>query len=259
MLIAQISDPHVLQKGELLSDQVDTCERLRRCVECINQFKPAIDIVIASGDLIHNGTIEEYQSLKDILSQLNIPIYLIPGNHDDRDNLRQVFNNHDYFEDNEFLHYAIEKYPIRLIGLDTLIPGEMGGELCEKRLAWLERKLSEEPEKPTIIFMHHPPFDVGIVCMDLINCANKEGLEDIVLQHPQVLRVLSGHVHRHISVRFANTVGIVAPSSATQLSLELSDISPDIIIPWSEHEIPAFLLHYWKEGAGFITHSYGVK
>ena len=108
------------------------------------------------------GRPEEYAVLNRLIEPLRMPVYAIPGNHDERRAFKEAFAAHTYLpSDGEFLHYAIEDYPLRLIGLDTTIPGEEGGMMCAERLSWLDARLSEERERPTAIFMHHPPFLTG--------------------------------------------------------------------------------------------------
>lgn len=95
--------------------------------------------------------------MKALLADLRAPIYLMPGNHDQGANLRQVFADHAYLaSDRDHLSYVVDDYPIRLIMLDNTLPGEKSGRLDHQRLAWLEAQLAAAPEAPTLIFMHHP-------------------------------------------------------------------------------------------------------
>src|ERR1051325_2747885 len=101
---------------------------------------------------------------------------MILGNHDRRENFRRVFSDYrGVTSDPEFVQFVVDDYPVRLIGLDTLVPGRSGGELCEKRLAFLETALAADSEKPVVIFMHHPPFTHGIRHMDEINLQSGQG------------------------------------------------------------------------------------
>src|SRR5688500_6288942 len=96
-----------------------------------------------------------------------MPVYLIPGNHDSREQMRASFPDHRYLAQSpQFIQYAIEDYPVRLLALDTVIPKKSGGELCEERLDWLEAKLREAPDRPTLVMMHHAPFATGLSYMD---------------------------------------------------------------------------------------------
>ena len=251
MLLAQISDLHVTAKGKKLYDRIDTIGHLRNAVRHLNDLAPRPDFVIVTGDLVDGGSTAEYETLRDLLAGLSIPYVLMPGNHDERGNLRRVFADHTYLPKNgEFIQYTIEDLPLRLIALDTLIPGEAGGRLCPARLDWLEVRLEEHPQRPTLIAMHHPPFNTGLVGMDAINCDNGAALGAIVARHPQVERIVCGHVHRPISVRWHGTVVTTAPATAHQVTLDLKEASPTSWIM----EPPACHLHYWRPENGLVTH-----
>ena len=252
MLIAQISDMHVKGPGSTAMAGIDTTTGLNRAVAHLIALRPRPDIVLATGDLVAEGTDEEYGVLRDSMRTLTAPVYLIPGNHDDRDGMRRAFPDHAYLpKDGNFLQYVIDDYPVRLIALDTLVPGENGGWLCAERLAWLEARLAEAPERPTVIFMHHPPFVSGIAELDGIRCEGGEELGVIVARHPQVERVLCGHIHRPIQVRWHGTLASTCPSTAVQMGL---DLRPDGPFGWSA-EPNACQLHLWRPDVGLISHT----
>ncbi|HXV23834.1 MAG TPA: metallophosphoesterase, partial [Alphaproteobacteria bacterium] len=130
MILAQISDTHVCAKGMQLYGRIDTNAGLRRAVESINLLRPRPDAVLASGDLTESGAADEYAALRAILDRLEMPLYVMPGNHDSQDRLRAAFADHAYLPKDGFLHYTIKLGPVRLIALDTVVPGEDGGTLC---------------------------------------------------------------------------------------------------------------------------------
>jgi 3',5'-cyclic AMP phosphodiesterase CpdA len=213
---------------------------------------PRPDVVLATGDLVDVGTAEEYRHLRELLAPLPMPVFLIPGNHDDRAALSAVFADHAYLpRDGGFLQYAVEGYPLRLIGLDTHVPGSGAGLMCERRLAWLDARLGEAPARPTLIFMHHPPFATGIDHMDAIGLGGADLMAAVVGRHPQVERVVCGHLHRPIQVRWAGTVACSAPSTAHQVVLDLAPAAPSVF----NFEPPAILLHVWDERLGLVTHT----
>ena len=249
MLIAQISDTHVMPEGALMSGVVDTAPFLERAVAHINALEPRPDVVLASGDLVDAGGLEEYRRLRGILAKLAMPVYLIPGNHDARANLRAAFPDHRYLQSGDFIQYAIEDHDLRLIGLDTLTPGAPHGELCDARLNWLEAKLKES-NRPALLFMHHPPFSCGIAEFDTMDLeVGAARLAAIVRANPQVERVLCGHVHRPVQTRWAGTMASIGPSTAHYATL---DFRPDVAVTFSM-EPPAIALHHW-DGAALVTH-----
>jgi Icc protein len=250
MLIAQISDTHVRPKGVLAMGRVDTAGHLARAVAHINALRPAPDLVLATGDLVDAGMAEEYAHLRELLAPLAMPVRLIPGNHDLREPLRAAFADHHYLPRDGFLQYVVDSGPLRLIALDTLTPGAPHGELCAQRLDWLEGRLAESG-KPTILFMHHPPFECGMKEFDKARLnVGADRLAAIVQRHPNIERILCGHVHRPIQARWAGTIVAVAPSTAHQATL---DLSPDADLMYSM-EPPAVVLHQWRPGTGIVTH-----
>ncbi len=253
MLICQISDLHVKTPGLLSYGVVDTSAMLRACVAHIAALRPQPDIVIASGDLTDAGRGDEYHHLRELLAPLTMPVYLLPGNHDHRERMQVVFADHTYLEqDPPFMQYAVEEFPVRILALDTVIPHAGAGTLCHTRLDWLAARLDEQRTRPTIIVMHHPPFRTLIAHMDEMGMdrASSDALKAIVQRHPQVERVLCGHLHRPIQVRWAGTLASTAPSPAHQVALNLAaDAPPQFVM-----EPPAYQLHHWSADSGLVTH-----
>jgi Icc protein len=251
MIIAQITDMHVRPVGRFAYERVDTNAMLADTIAAIMAIERRPDMVIATGDLTDCGLEEEYELLQEILDPLSMPIYMVPGNHDRRENLRAVFGSDGYLpRSGTFLHYVVEDQPVRLIGLDTVIPGMGHGELCAERLQWLADRLAEEPDQPTVIFMHHPPFSTGLAEMDRINCRNGAEMAGIVARYGNVERVVCGHHHRPIQRRWAGTIGSVAPGTAHQVTL---DLVPDRASSF-RMEPPAYQLHVWSADS-LVSHT----
>jgi 3',5'-cyclic AMP phosphodiesterase CpdA len=250
MLIAHISDLHIRAPGELAYRHVDTAAHLRRCIAHILAQTPLPDVVVATGDLADLGRPEEYAHLVKLLEPLAMPLYLIPGNHDDRVALRSAFPGHGYLQGRgEFLQYATRVGPLRLIGLDTVVPGQGGGLLCASRLQWLEGELTRDRAAPTVILMHHPPFATGIEHMDRVGLRAAHPLEPIVRRHPNIERILCGHLHRTIFRRYGGTIAVTCPSPAHQVALDLSPGGPSAFVL----EPPGYMLHRWTESEGLVS------
>jgi len=225
---------------------------LRTCVRSILNLPRHPDVVVATGDLTDCGLEEEFRLLNEILSPLPMPVFLLPGNHDRREEMVKALPQHTYLSlDDGFLHYTIDDYPVKLIALDSVVPGYGHGELCPARLAWLQARLEERKADPVMVMLHHPPFPTGIASMDSINCRNGAELADIIQRYPNVERVIAGHHHRPIQVRYAGTIGSVAPSTAHQV---LMDLSGEAVDDQFIMEPPAFHLHLWTPESGVITH-----
>jgi 3',5'-cyclic-AMP phosphodiesterase len=252
MLIAQLTDTHIKPSGRLAYRRVDTASCLRRAVAQVAGLTRQPDVVLVTGDLVDAGLPEEYALLRSILDELPRPYYVIPGNHDERRALAAGFRDHAYLpQDGEFLHYVVDDHKLRLIGLDSIVPGEPGGAMCAKRCAWLAARLGEAPDRPTVVFVHHPPFKTGIEHMDAMRLADEERFAALIRRHPQVVRVLCGHVHRAIQAPFAGTTASIAPSTAHQVALDLRPQGPSAFVL----EPPGFQLHLYEEHTGLVTHT----
>lgn len=250
MLIAQITDLHLRAAGRKAYRVVDTGRYLPPAIATLNALDPRPDVVLITGDLTDFGRPEEYAALREQLEALELPWYVIPGNHDERSALRQAFPEHAWLGQTGFMHYTLEAYPVRLIGLDTLVPGEGRGELCRERLEWLSQRLAEQPGRPTMLFMHHPPFATGIAHMDRQGLTGARELEALMRDYANVERIVCGHVHRTIFRRFGGTIASCCPSTAHQVNLDLAEHGDAAFVM----EPPGYQLHLWKEGA-LITHT----
>ncbi|MFD2206580.1 phosphodiesterase [Kiloniella antarctica] len=251
MLIAQITDFHIGRTIETDNGVIDLFERLKDTIKHLKELDPIPDVIVVSGDISNHGNLEDYQRAKKILDSLQIPYLVMPGNHDSRENLRNLFGNHGYLpETGEFLQYTYEKLPLRLVMLDTLENGHHHGMMCDNRLLWLEQSLSEQPDQPTLIFMHHPPTKLGLPYQDSMNCKNGKKLADLIKSHPQVLGIACGHTHRDSVANWANTVLFVTASATFSYALQMKPV--DDINP--RFEPTCARLFYWSEETGLVSH-----
>ena len=252
MLIAQLTDLHVRPHGMLAYDVVATNAMLERALQHVAALDPAPDAVIMSGDLTDGGLPEEYEILGDLIRRyLRMPVYCIPGNHDRREPMKHGLRDFPGIaEDANFIQYTVDDFPVRLVMLDSVVPGAGYGELCAARLDFLDRALGAAPEKPTLVVLHHPPIVCGIGFMDDINLRTADAFAAVIARHPQVERVLCGHHHRPIVARFAGTMVHVAPRTAHQVTLALKPGTPESLIL----EPPAYLLHLWTAETGLVSH-----
>jgi 3',5'-cyclic AMP phosphodiesterase CpdA len=241
MIIAQISDTHILAKSSDDAHAAPRAESLRRCVADIN--RQGADAVIHTGDSVHHGTTHEYAYLGEILAELKAPLFLTPGNRDRHNGIRAAFENLPYLpRSGDFLHYAIEDYPVRLVALDSVSAGERKGVFCGERRTWLEETLARKPNHPTILFIHHPPFDVGDHYVGgYRHTQDAEELAAVVRRHKQVERLLCGHVHRFHRESWADTTATIMPSVAIDLRKDV-----DAALAGT----PLYVLHSWSREGG---------
>jgi 3',5'-cyclic AMP phosphodiesterase CpdA len=257
MLICQLTDLHIRPRGVAAYRVVETNAMAERAFRAVASLRARPDVVLLTGDVTECGLPEEYDLLAGLLRRhLPMPVYAIPGNHDRRGNFRQHLGHlPGVTADPEFVQYAIDDHPVRLVMLDTVVPGAGHGELCERRLSWLERALSAAPDRPTLIGMHHPPFRCGIEHMDRINLHTSEAFVEIIARHPQVKRIVCGHHHRAIVGQVAGVIVTVAPSVAHQVEFDLTPDAPSCFVL----EPPAYQVHLWDATAGLSTHTAYVE
>ena len=225
----------------------DTTAYLRRTVDRLHALNPRPDIVLATGDLTERGSPHEYRRLRSTLGRLEIPHFLIPGNHDDREALRRAFRDHRYLRTfREHASFAIDAWPLRIVGLDSTEPGRRGGFLDDARLDWLESELSAHPRRATIIAMHHPPFRTGVPALDHYGFENADRLGAIVRAHPQVARIVAGHLHTILMRPWNGTIACTAPSTSPQFVVGRSRLGIGV-------ESAGFLVHEWSFNADVHT------
>ena len=245
MIIAQISDTHIAL------DTPDTDQRMRdfeRAIADINALDPGADVIVHTGDIVHNGRSDEYAEAGRILAEARAPVYVIPGNKDDRANLCAAFLPRGYLEPgSSFIQYAIEDYPVKLIAVDTLNTRSNKGDFCSERAKHLIDLINAEKRRPIAVLAHHPPFEV-MVGPDPLNFETREMMERLrqALQHSgRVIAVFSGHVHRGTAGHVGSISAIVVPCVATTLRKGE--------YPARMKTCPVYYLHRFDPLWGFVT------
>lgn len=217
MIIAQVSDTHIALDTPDADRRISDFERT---IADINALDTPPDVIVHTGDIVHNGRPDEYARAAAILARARCPVYVLAGNKDDRTNLRAAFASDGYLDPgSRFVDYAVEHYPVRLIAADTLNTRSNKGEFCAARAARLIAMIDAEATKPIAVFAHHPPFEVP-VGPDPINFETREMMERLrrAVQHSgRVTAVISGHVHRGTAGSVGRIPATVMPSIATTL------------------------------------------
>lgn len=198
MKLIHLTDPHLVQPGMRLYG-LDPRERLDLAVASVNKLHADADLAVITGDLAHAGESEAYVELRGCLDALRIPYVPMLGNHDDRRLFLELFP--DAPQDlNGFIQGVREVSAGRLLFLDTHQPHTPMGWYCEQRRAWLAERLAEAGDTPVFLFMHHPPFDVGIGALDRIGLVQRAPFAATLAPHRHKVRHLFfGHVHRPVS------------------------------------------------------------
>lgn len=250
MRIGHISDLHVRPEGQLYQGVVDSNAMLDGAVRHLNALDRRPDLVLVSGDIVDEGRPEEYAAARTRLARLAMPFLVIPGNHDHRENFRAAFADHAYLPREGPLHWCVDAYPVRLIGLDSCVPGKHHGGIDEVGLQWLRTTLAAAPDQPTLVMLHHPPFVSGIPYMDIYRYLDPAPLAAVLQDFGCIERVLCGHVHRTMLRRWAGTVVASCPSTTTEIALQLAPDAP----PQSYLAPAGCMLHLWDPVQGMLSH-----
>ena len=199
--------------------------------------------------MTQHGQAAEFAHARSLLAALEMPLYVVPGNRDGREGIALAFAGDGYMmPDRAFDHYAVEAHPVRLVAVDSLAAdGSTKGDLCHGRLTALDATLAEAPTQPTALFMHHPPFDVP-TAPDPFAYQRRRAVADlaaVVARHPQVVRILTGHMHRP----WTATVGGVAASTLPSVAVDLR---------WGRYpptmaRRPIYQVHRFEGDCGFAS------
>ncbi len=260
MLIAHISDFHIFtETSETSLVRPDIIPVVRRIIDDVAAFRPAVDAVMLTGDLADGGTMADYATVRELLKPLPMPFFAVPGNHDKREAFRAAFADLFPFEDGRFALYETEFRGIRILGFDTLTEPGPGGALCRERLAWIERKLSQPWEGATILLMHHAPYLTGIRFLDGIGLASgRRELGEIVARYKGELRILAGHIHRPSQCCWNGALVTIAGSAAFKIEL---DLHPDhgSLEPPQADEPYAYFIHHVDVSGDVAVHPRYVR
>ena len=251
MKIIQFTDLHLRGDDKLSFGVADTVKLVGDTMKYFNEM-PEEDLpefFVVTGDLADNGNLTAYHKIHEYLTQLPRPVYVLPGNHDNRANMKEILKEMCPVEEemDPYICYSIDDQPIRAIIVDTMYESKHYGGLDEKVAQWLEKKLAEQPDKPTIVFTHHPPFITGMGKMDE-GFDNKERFAEVLNTHKDV-KLCCGHMHRPIMAQWKGTPLMTCPPVAMLIDLKLTPEGGDDFFLAD----PFYAVHHLTED-GINTH-----
>jgi 3',5'-cyclic AMP phosphodiesterase CpdA len=239
-ILAQISDPHL---GEPAIGGVKPKKSLREVIAAVEGLPNPVDAVLVSGDLAEHGAAAEYALAAEMIGRLGVPVHVLPGNKDDRATMREAFDLPG--EGDAPLDYAADLGPLRLVVIDSTIPGEDRGDFEPAQLEWLDATLARAAEQPTIVAMHQPPLVTGMADWDsvIMRPSDRAALAAVLERHPQVRAIVGGHLHRIAASSLAGRPVIVAPSTFVQARPDFETEK----VKLRDH-FRGFLLHLLSDG-----------
>jgi 3',5'-cyclic-AMP phosphodiesterase len=244
VLIAHLSDPHVRAGAA----GAETAMGLHRALGRLLTLDRRPDCVVITGDLVEDGRRDQYDVLVDVLGDFPLPVHFTTGNHDDPDLLERRFAGTPHLGGGAWRFYAVDDDAV-VVALHSPEPEGPGGRLGTEQLAWLDATLARQRQTPAFVCLHHPPARIGIPFLDGMGLRDADALGAVLTAHPQVVRVLAGHIHRTVTATFAGTIVSVAASTYRQSTLTMRPDGPMGYL----HEPAGFLVHL-LDGAGCVTH-----
>jgi 3',5'-cyclic-AMP phosphodiesterase len=239
-VLAQLSDPHL---GEPKKAGVKPKPCLKAVVRALERLPNRPDAILVTGDVAEDATPAQYALARKLIGRLGIPIHVLPGNHDDRAAMRAAFGLPG--DGGDPIDYSVDFGPLRLVVVDSTIPGEDHGDFTPAQLEWLGGELAAAAEQPTIVAMHHPPLATAIPDWDRVNmaAAERQALADVIGRHPQVRAIVAGHLHRITASTLAGVPVLAAPSTFLQAR-------PDFVAETVKlgGKPPGFVLHALRDG-----------
>ena len=230
MLLLQLSDLHLFAEPDGVLRGVPTRDSLVEVLEAARGTGMDFGRVVVTGDFTHDERRETYQAVHGLLDEWLDRCHVLPGNHDDRALLREVFGDRAGGTDRGIC-FSESVGGWRLIGIDTHIPGEVPGRVEPAMLDWLAGELDQHSSQPTILFQHHPPISVGSAWLDAIGLRDPGPFRDLVTRSPQVRVVSCGHVHQESVGMLGRAAVLTVPATGVQFTPLLDAPHVDAIPP----------------------------
>lgn len=234
MKFIHVTDPHIVPEPKTLC-ALDPRARLAAAIADINRHHADAECAVLTGDLAYLGAPDAYRDLRNLLGELKPPCHLLVGNHDDRTNFRAVFPDTP-IDENGFVQYVVPTAVGAFVMMDTMEAEAPAGIYCEKRFAWLENTLNGLAGRPVYLFLHHPPFDIGIASLDSTRLPDADRLHALLSAHGDVRFMFYGHVHRPVWGVWRGIPTSALPGTNHQVALALND--SDVML--GSHERPAY-------------------
>jgi len=224
--VLQITDTHLFadSSGSLLG--LNTEQSLNAVKADVRLNRLPADIILATGDLVHDGTPAAYRRIFSHLESFGLPVYCLPGNHDEATAMQ-----HTLAEGTVKYTPSADQGDWHFIFLDSTIAGSEGAHLSEQTLELLEQQLQAAPGKHTLVCLHHQPVPMGSRWLDTMAVDNPEAFFTIIDRHPQVRGILWGHVHQSFEDMHRDVRLMSSPSTCIQFLPGSDDFAVDTATP----------------------------
>lgn len=225
VLVVQLTDSHLFAEADGTLLGMPTRASLDAVVDRVLSEQPVIDLVLATGDLSQDGTVESYQAFRQTSERLSSPTRWIPGNHDELREMAIAAQNSD------FLEPVVDVGNWRITMLDSAVSGSVPGFLQDGQLQLLAQALSEAPQRHHLVCLHHHPVPIGAAWMAPIGLRNPEALFEVLERFPHVRGLLWGHVHQAFDQTVNGLRLLASPSTCIQFAPDSVDFGLDAVAP----------------------------
>lgn len=255
MRIVQLSDMHFCAAGEKLYESIDINARNADIIHQLNSLPDPIDAVVITGDIADEGSSAQYQQVERVLSYLQVPVYMINGNHDHRENfIEGLCGICPLLKPGEPVRYAVETHSSRMLFIDSSVADETWGRVSRDQIDWLESQMATT-DKTVVVFLHHPPLSMNSAHMDPIGCKNGDILLALADRYPHFTGIYCGHNHCFSITQYRQLVIAVAPACSVQIPVYQNNDTP--LYRFSE---PACLIHSVTDDGRWVSyqHSFDI-
>lgn len=216
--ILQLSDLHPFADPDARLFGIPTRELLEDVLAHVQESGLRLDHVVVTGDHTHDELPETYAAVRVLLEPFLDRLWLLPGNHDDRAVLRAAFGERIPLDGTARITFSFRAGDWLCLGLDTHVPGAASGRIGADQVEWIRGQLDEHRPRAAVLFMHHPPVELGLAWLDRIGLDDGQLLRDLLEAEPRIRLVCCGHVHHESSSRVGAAEIVTVPSTGLQFS-----------------------------------------
>jgi 3',5'-cyclic-AMP phosphodiesterase len=224
----QLSDTHLFEDAATTLWGVAPDQALDSGIDALAQIDGKPSFILVTGDCSADGSEASYLRLAGKLQRLGATAYYLPGNHDDAARMARLLAGRTLGPD-EKLWQDFEADGWRFILLDSSVPDQDWGALGSAQIEWLKAALAQQPDKPTMLVVHHNPVPVGSPWLDTMTIADADQLLPVLDASPQVRAVLYGHVHQESLVQRGDARYMSAPSTFFQFKPKAQTFESDAV------------------------------
>lgn len=221
--VVQLTDLHLQSDQTAVLRGVQTTIVARDLIAQLVRDADQIDLLVLTGDLAHDEQLSTYLLLKEFLGPLAERSLFLPGNHDDRGHLCAAFPERAH-SDAGFVCFSQAVAGWQLFGIDTQVTGKVFGRVSEPQMDWTVAQFRQHADSPALLFMHHPPINVGSEWMDAIGLENQEAFANFARSQQSLRAIAAGHVHHEFEGRLGTIPTYTTPSASIQFDPRASEV-----------------------------------